>query len=299
MEESENERMSWDNIIYTLDFHNANSMKEVSYLGGEPTTHPDFVEIIDYTLNRGFSIKVFTSAIMPEEKMNRLYECIEKNKAFERVTFICNANEPKYNKPKEWELIEKFYIKFSSLVSQGFNIFEDNFDMQFLFDNVVKYGLKPFLRIGITHKILGAESNMCVTPDKYPAVVKRLRHFLPYGQAAKVNFNIDCGLPMCAFSDEDLGAFTKANSNFIWKCGPVVDIGPDMTIWPCFPLSDMNTKTLFDFNNMGEIMSYFTTLVAGQRGQNRGIYVECDTCRHLETNTCSGGCQSYVLQRGK
>ncbi len=291
--------MSWDNIIYTLDFYHANGLKDVSYLGGEPTVHPDFVEIIDYTLNRGFVVKIFTSAIMPEEKMNRLYEVIEKHKAFDRIHFVCNANDPKYNKPKEWELIEKFYKKFSNLIVQGFNIFEDDFDMTFLFDNVVKYGLRPFLRIGITHKILGAQSNMCITPDKYPAVVKRLKHFLPFAQAAQVAYNIDCGLPMCAFSDEDLGVFSRANTNFSWKCSPVLDIGPDMTIWPCFPLSDMNTKTLFDFNSISDIMAYFSNIIAEQRGNNNGIYVECDTCRQLETNICTGGCQSYVLQRAK
>ena len=297
MEESENERMSWDNIIYTLDFHHSNGLKEVSYLGGEPTTHPDFVEIIDYTLNRGFVLKIFTSAIMPEEKMDRLKAVIEKHSALDRVHIICNANEPKYNKPKETELIEKFYYKFNSLIALGFNVFEDNFDMSFLFENILKYGLRPHIRIGITHKILGAESNMNISPDKYSGVVKRLKHFLPFAQAARVAYNIDCGLPMCAFSDEDLGVFLRANTRFNWKCGPVIDIGPDMTIWPCFPLSDMNSKTLYDFNNINGITEYFLKIIKDQRGANTGIYVECDTCRHLEENTCSGGCQSYVLQR--
>lgn len=294
MEESDNTMMRWDNLIYVLDFFHANKQNSISYLGGEPTIHPDFINIIEYTLKRRFKVCVFTSGVIPKIIVDKLYRTIEKNKDFESIHFICNINKPKNTSEREWKLIEQFFIKFSNSIVQGFNIFEESFDLTFLFHNIAKYGLANHLRIGLAHHIYNA-NNKCITPVKYEFIVTRLASFLPYFNSNKVTLGLDCGFPLCVFPDEILGKFYKAKASFQWNCSPVIDIGPDLTIWPCFPLCHLKEKSLLEFNNFNEINEYFIKLVGEKRKGNKGAFLECDICHYQENGLCSGGCLSYSL----
>jgi len=81
-------------------------------------------------------------------------------------------------------------------------------------------------------------------------------------------------------------------------CGPVVDIGPDLEVWPCFPLSHIRGKSLYDFDTIPQVMDYLAKEVIKRKKGNTGIYVECDECPSRMRAMCSGGCVTYLLPEG-
>jgi hypothetical protein len=104
----------------------------------------------------------------------------------------------------------------------------------------------------------------------------------------------DCGFPICAFTDAALGAFVKSSATFHWRCAPVVDIGPDLSVWPCFPLSRYNRQSLVDFDSMDQLVQRFTDLVRTETRGVVGMYDACDDCEHLECR-CTGGCLANFI----
>lgn len=63
---------------------------------------------------------------------------------------------------------------------------------------------------------------------------------------------------MCMFEDEDLGkVFKYSRGQVSFQCGPAIDIGTDLSVWSCFPLSKFYTKSLFEFSSFQEIVTYY------------------------------------------
>ena len=103
---------------------------------------------------------------------------------------------------------------------------------------------------------------------------------------------------MCKFSDAQLGWMSRhcgGNNNF--GCGPAVDIGPDMTVWSCFPLSSFHKRSIFEFDCLGDIVNFYREMAQKVRIEVAGIFDECDSCWHRETERCNGGCLAHLLGR--
>jgi radical SAM protein with 4Fe4S-binding SPASM domain len=82
-------------------------------------------------------------------------------------------------------------------------------------------------------------------------------------------------------------------------CGPAIDIGPDMMVWSCFPLSGIHKRSLYEFNSMREIGSFYKNLHAQIRTEIGGIFEDCDNCSHRFNEVCIGGCLAHSLNQFK
>ncbi|MDR0206325.1 MAG: hypothetical protein LBI45_03590 [Bacteroidales bacterium] len=105
---------------------------------------------------------------------------------------------------------------------------------------------------------------------------------------------------MCIFTNEDLGRLFKLNrGRVLFSCSPAIDIGPDLQVWACFPLSSYERKSLYDFNNVNDIRKYFaeskTSATLSFQSQ-LGVFEECSTCVHFEKKLCSGGCLAHLIK---
>ena len=290
--------LSWENLIYIADFLQASGERRFQILGGEPTLHPDFNSMILYLLERGFDINVFTSGIMSNAKLDEAV-ALFRNVRAPRLAFICNMNDPgqTHSSLAEEESVRRFLGAFGEMVVPGFNIYRTDFDLTFLFHAINEFGLQRGIRLGIAHPIPGVK-NLFISLADMDAVIARLFSFAPMFESLRVKPGLDRGFPMCRFSAEQLGWLyrnTGARSNF--GCGPVADIGPDLSVWPCFPLSSFQKKSLFEFNSLREIMDAYADLHKKIHVEVGGIFVECDACRFREDQLCMGGCVAHALSR--
>jgi radical SAM protein with 4Fe4S-binding SPASM domain len=108
---------------------------------------------------------------------------------------------------------------------------------------------------------------------------------------------LDCGFTLCMFSEEEIGLLTKQSEGFKTLCSPIIDFGPNMDIWHCFPLSEiLNTRMEF-FNSRKELIEYYQKITQTYRGV--GSMPECQTCRHLRLGLCTGGCLAHTINSFK
>lgn len=286
---------SWEDLIYVVDLVAADGKNHVSLLGGEPTLHPDFSDFIIYLMERDFGVSVFTSGIMSESALKKI-SVFKDRIPHERLSFICNINHPKTYKPAETESLKKFLTIFGSYTSASFNIYEPNFDMDFLFQYINSFGLKRQIRMSFAHPIFKM-NNAHIKIEDMKRTIERLFHYMPTIEKLNIKPGFDCGFTMCLFSDEQLGRIFKIIGHEIkFGCGPAIDIGPDMEVWCCFPLYNFNRKSVFEFTSIKGIYDYYMSMQEKVRSEVGGIFEDCDNCKHREEKRCSAGCVAHILK---
>jgi len=295
---SPDDLLSWENLIYLADIFELSGERNMSLLGGEPTLHPLIAEFLVYLLKRNFVVRIFTSGIMSEKTLERIGIALD-DVPDDRVTFICNFNEPQ-NSPSslaEVESVKRFLKSFGNRTVPGFNVYHPEFRLEFLFDLINEFGLKRHIRLGVANPIPG-RNNSFVSPEEMATVISRIFDYAPLFERFRIKPGLDCGFPLCMFSDENLGwlyRHTGGVSRF--GCAPVIDIGPDMSVWSCFPLSSIQRKSIFEFDTLQDVVRFYNRMMGAIRMEVGGIYEKCDDCAFREECACSGGCAAHLLSR--
>lgn len=291
------EALAWDDLIYLADFLQASGERHVSLLGGEPTLHPDLVDMVLYLVERRFNVTVFTSGIMTPARLEELGKYLTPL-PLQRLTLVCNLNDPQQTPAAAGEeaKVRAFLEVLGPWTMPGFNIYRPDFSLEFLFDLINRYGMKRQIRLGIAHPVPGLGQNL-MPPEQIGAAVSRFLSYRPLFDRYRVKPGLDCGFPLCRFSDEELGWFFRSTGRVTCGCAPAMDITPDMSVYACFPLSDFHRKSIFEFDSLGQARDYFMGQQNRIRNEIAGIYEECDGCVHREEGRCAGGGACQLLTR--
>ncbi len=288
--------LQWEDLIYIVDFFQAGGDTNISLLGGEPLLHPEIVDYILYIINRGLHVTVFTNGIISEKTLNQAVEkleCVDPA----MLSFVVNLNNPKETPYSENETIGRFLSAFARFTTLSINVYKLGFDYSYSLQAINKYGLQRHIRLGLAHPIPG-KKNMCIPPEKMRQMAEELMAFIPTLEAFDIHLGFDCGMPMCAFTDEELGKLFKHTFGHVnFRCGSAIDVGPDLEVWSCFPISSYNKKSLLDFQNHRELCDYFNEFHKSVRIEVGGLYEKCDYCNYRQKDLCSGGCLSHCLNK--
>lgn len=288
--------LKWEDLIYIVDFFQAGGDTNISLLGGEPFLHPDIVDYILYIIHRGMHVTVFTSGVVSEKNMTIAIEKLERIDP-RQLSIVVNLNNPKETAFSESESISRFLNAFARFCTLSINVYKLNFDYSYALQTINKYGLQRHIRLGLAHPIPG-KKNMCIKPEELRTMAEELMSYLPTFEAFDIHVGFDCGMPMCVFTDQELGKLYKHTFGQVnFKCGAAIDVGPDLNVWACFPLSGYNKKSLLEFENLGQLCQFFSDFHNSVRVEVGGIFEKCDNCEYRKKGICSGGCLSHCLNK--
>ena len=286
--------LSWENLIYIIDLMEVSGERAVSLLGGEPTLHPRFVDYVIYLLERQFHVNVFTSGVMSDRMSSEIEHALSGVDP-SRLSFVCNVNNPAGVPFSEQESVKRFLRTVGHLTTPGFNLYRRDFDLDFIFQYINDFGMNRHIRLGLAHPIPGRK-NAFVQIDDMHKLVDRLVSYLPKFRRLRIKPGFDCGMPMCIFTDVQLGQlFRVFGGHLSFGCGPAIDIGPDMSVWSCFPLSSFHRRSLYEFDSFRDIIRFYEDLHTKVRVEAGGIFEKCDDCSYREDQLCSGGCLAHTL----
>jgi hypothetical protein len=282
--------ISLENFERYLDFHVASGIPLLKLLGGEPTLHPEFLEFIRRAHQRCLETLVFTNGLWPR----RVQEALRSIPLPDwRLKFLFNVNEPHLQPAAQFAHAQESMRIAGLQGSCGFNIYREEFDLEFVPDLVDACGLDRGLRLGLASPIVGTENSFLDT-GVLKALGARLAEQLRKLERRDVLAAFDCGFPLCMFSEEALGSLVLNSRGVQSVCGYPIDVGPDLTAWPCFPLSDCENVRLLDFRNAAELRAHYAKRLAGFR--RMGTTEECLTCKFLDRGQCCGGCVARTLR---
>jgi hypothetical protein len=276
-------------FIGRLDFLDRSQIDQARLLGGEPTLHPQFAELVKLARERGKKLTVFSNGLMPETALS----CLE-NLAATECTVMINVGEPS----DIGETVHRQQLatirRLGERVLLGFNIYRSNFRLDFLLPIIFETNCKPAIRLGIAHPCLSG-TNQYVHPNQYRVIGERIAHFAPFAADAGVALDFDCGFVRCMFSEEEMERLTKAGANLGWRCNPILDIGIEDQVIHCYPLASFLSLPLTEDIDASALRAVFETPTQPYR--MAGIFKECSICSFKKTGGCTGGCLSTTMRR--
>jgi hypothetical protein len=274
--------MSWEELETILSYLDPH-VDVVSLLGGEPTLHSKFKEIVTHVTKKNFSVvKIFTNGATAA--LRDIHGIAPQD-----IRIILNLNMPDTYNAKEWHQIETNCKLFKDQIALSFNVYKPDFSWEHIKGAILQWGLNNFVRIGVAQPIKGM-NNAYLQENDLKAASSRLVSMAEDLAMHGIKLGFDCGFRACAFTKEELGILAECGTQFLFACKPVLDIGPGLMTWRCFPFSVGPGVKLTDFGSLKELEQHFVD--KWESTQKRGNTDECGYCRSMQTATCSGGCLS-------
>jgi MoaA/NifB/PqqE/SkfB family radical SAM enzyme len=292
-------QLSRENIGKIIGFIRNNDTKfDLNIIGGEPFLYKDLSYLINELTNEPNFGKalIFTGGIFRTEKL------LEIEPYSDKVCLLFNLNEKiVYKNKKEYELVLKNLGKSIELGIKsniGINIYRIDFNFIEILNVCNDFGIEN-LRWTIACPQLGDSHDIKVLyPSDYPNVSKRVMQFLEIAYNMKINAILDCPIPKCFFSLEELGRLALIHPQIITStnaCSPVIDITPDLNLIRCFAFSEIERKKLIDFEKCEDAKAYFNKNI-DERFTKPQLYEKCNDCEFGIDRTCLGGCMVNTPQ---
>lgn len=289
--------MSVEDYRKVLEFLSRSPRNYVGIIGGEPTLHPDFKEILKetnkYCKEVDTGATLFTNGINLEPFLGDIGD---------RIGILINCNSPEYQPAelfkKQRECLDHLDALswFDKKVTCGCNIHPGLTDYSYFWDIVKRYKLKH-ARVSV---VSPAAQYECYRSDKeaYYEMMKPI--FIDFCKEAMRHncvVNLDCGhIPMCYFTMEEKEIVEKACDGLYQDfCHPVIDITPDFKATACFGAYE--TVDFRDFNNLDELDRYLLLKHNYVRAQ-ANCTGKCTTCKKHELLQCQGGCLGFANLEG-
>lgn len=258
--------MSLKDLKTVLDFLERNNERVIRLMGGEPTLHSKFEEIVDYILSRNLRIHVFTNGLFSAKKANLL---VRKG---QKIKYSFNINPPSAYSSRRWNQILENLGVITSLENCliGAVIWQENFNIDYLIDLANRYPVKAIM-LRVANPVFN-QKNKYVSLNRYPTLAKNIIREIKKADESKIRIGFGCGLAKNMFSPEEIHLLKKYNvANMKWGCdgnSGRFDISVNLSVFRCFPLSGWQEKKLLDFNNSQEIENYFNRLMKDYQSRN-------------------------------
>jgi radical SAM protein with 4Fe4S-binding SPASM domain len=279
--------MSRQDIQSIIEFLKRSGDRQLRLLGGEPTLHPEFTDIVTEGIAEDFHVHVFSNGMMPQETADFLSQF-----SSDQLSLLCNVSPQARDSQKQIKQLEYTLERLGPKLALGITLTAPEFEIDPLVRMIKRFKLRNHIRIGLAEPIVGADNDF-LPLTLYRETGRMVAQLAQECFKENILIGLDCGFTLCMSNDEEIGLLTKQSEGFKTVCQPIIDIGPNMDIWHCFPLSEvLNTRMDF-FRNRRELVEYYKNVTHPYRGI--GTIPECRTCRHLHLGLCTGGCLAHTI----
>lgn len=283
------ESMSIEDYKHTLEFLKRNRMSTIRFLGGEPTLHPDFDEMLDIAKddNKINGIDIFTNGVFSEEIREKLIDVSH----MKPVSLIFNYNDPnvigKDSNDKLLENLEILGMQSNIKVTIGINFFKPDQRFDYIIDTALNYNV-GYIRYSIAAP--NSEEKRDTPRDYFNTMTGVIKDFLTAIKDNRLKAGIDCNMyPICMLDEELRDLFGKGNPRIREPyCQPVLDVKPNLDVIRCFAIGNdpVNLKEFDDFMNLydhfEEKADYSNTL-----------FEECKSCNVYKSSGQACSCIAF------
>lgn len=259
----------------------------IGIIGGEPTLHSNFIEILNY-INNFCSITnsnstLFTNGIY----LYKYLPYIGKN-----MSILININ---YLQNKNLKYLYKSLEQINQLkwfddkkVTLGCNLYINESNYDYFWNIISMYRNISQIRISVTAPI---DEKLKLNKELYYLKMKPI--LLSFLNKAK-NFNLsiiyDCNqIPKCMFTANEL-LFIESFGDYESFCTPIIDITPEFKASSCFGCYQLIDCSKFE--TFEQLHRYFQNKIFQKTLKNK-INL-CENCSKINLLQCQGGCLSFA-----
>lgn len=260
--------------------------------GGEPTTHPNFCEMLNELLSiRGKYVNLLTNGVWPEHVRNFISNLpFEKSK---KIIYLFNILKPELYTDEQKERLRLALKSINTETAYiGFTIYKQPFDYSYIFDFAEEFGVTR-IRYSIAAPNIMDSKSWNIDPEKdFSSLSDTVYQFIKDAHSKGLEVNPDCGsLPPCAYTKEQLADLLLIKPSIKFNCSAVVDIAPGGKSWRCYGLYSVLKANTKSFSNIKELTDYHNR--RSNLLTNIDLYDECKTCEHKQSGLCYGGCLTF------
>lgn len=245
------------NFSLLTKLYQKNHLEQIKLLGGEPTLHSQFIDILEIA-NKSFKeIWIFTNCLIPPNVNDYLNQTKNKN-----IVIVANLDTVAYKEisEKHEEIINLLsrYSQFARIYS-GFTISDLAIDYTELYKDMPKYLLdKMSIRFGIAKPIMGHRTffNPMSQNENREVGRKVFKTVIQFDKIGIQDITLDCGLTPNMFTDAEKNYLKNRCHLKGWGCHGYwgeFDIDTDLTVLPCFPHSSSPRKKITDFSSFKKV----------------------------------------------
>jgi len=281
--------MSLNLFQRSLSFIKRSNIDKVRLLGGEPTLHPQFGEILRLSRETGKSILLFTNGLIHEKELNLLLQI-----PTDKINVLINITQLPTEENEVFTRQRRTIEHLGKRISLGINIFRPEIHQDFIFDIFQGIEINKSLRVGLALPRLGSE-NVWLHPRQYPFVGMRIARLAEMAAKQGVHLSFDCGFVPCMFSKETLSLLRSTKADLGWRCNPILDIDTAGNIIHCFPLEGLFSARLDEEIDAKTLRTQF--IKKTRLFSKVGIYTDCSECDLKHIGECPGGCLAVRAKR--
>lgn len=313
---TKNNFMTIENFQKALSFSKTSKGERIGLIGGEPTTHPNFDEILDILIadQEIQSVMIFTNG-------TKIDKYIDKLSHF-KFKFLINCNSPSQMGAQYEKMVQNMELLYnrhkenfgkdgyteSVPFSMGINFYEENQDYNYFVELAKKFEMK-IVRMSITvpnSKILRQQNSLSYFKKMKGLILSFIKDLSKIGTIP----GYDCNdMPPCVFTIEELeeirsiiNGFEHAHETNLLSghssCSTVIDILPNLQAVRCFGLSDLDKVPISDFKSIKALRGYFFRTVDTYKFV-ASTTSDCNNCYFNKTSVCNGGCLAYKIEKIK
>ncbi len=276
-----------------LEFISRTANNHIGIIGGEPTLHPHFDNILKetnkYCRECDTDSTLFTNGIELEKFLPYIGD---------RIGLLINCNSPEYQTvelyQKQRKTLEHLYDLswFDRKASCGCNIHPGCKDYSYIWDIVDRYKLNH-IRCSVVSPAACYEEWRKDKEGYYNMMKPVFVQFCKDAIKHECRLGMDCGhIPMCYFSIEEREIVESICDNLYQDfCSPVIDITPDFKATACFGAYD--PVDIRDFHDIFELERYLMLKKTYPKVQ-ANCTGKCTTCKKHKLLQCQGGCLGFA-----
>lgn len=279
-----------------LYFLKENGQTEVRLMGGEPTLHSRFKEIVNFALSQNLKIRLFTNGFFPEELAHWMAE--------KRLSMLysINLNAIAFATEKNRSTMENNLkiLNNASKINGSITIDSSDFEKYIpLISLIEKNGLDS-IRVAIANNMVDNSRHGSVADDykDIVAVVVRIVDELRKREGIS-QISLNCGFTPCMFKKNEIRCLLNKGIKLRgWGCQGKFgsfDISSDLRTFPCYVSDDLKNETIFDFKNLELARSYNNDLFECSFHKSSFLAIKkCKNCSFFIRKECRGPCLGYV-----
>lgn len=287
-----NEEISLDNFRYILEFFKKSGRSEIGLLGGEPTLHTSFIQIIELLKEIQFDFSIKSNALWGK-RINELFSELPTGK----VAYLLNINKPSFYTPQQWQRINDNLNSIKGFrKTLSINIDRPEFEYEYILDLAEKFNAK-YLRWSFAHPIFDLNKKEIdqryLKINQYKETAIRILDFIR--KAAKQNIMTlgDHSVIMCMFDKEQIEEIYSLKGELNSKCEGTLDILQNLQVIYCLPMNSFFPKVfLKEFKSLDEIDVFFENRIKPFRIIEYP-FNECRDCTFAINDECHGGCLAH------
>jgi len=254
----------------------------IHLMGGEPTLHPQFGDMVEELARRGRDIAVFSNAAAP------LDEAVVRRAVELGVRWIVNCNQPDTYRKDQLELLHRHLAVLGRAATITFNLTNGETPYQYVLDYIEEHGLNRAIKLGVALPTAG-HSNEFVKWEGLPAIAEQILKLRREACGREITIQFECGVPYCLFSEEQHAELRDIN---ISHCGSRLDITPAGEVINCLPLCRIAAVPFRRFQHYEEARKWFHRMQTPYR--QAGGAARCLACDYRLQGLCSA-CLAHGL----